>query len=153
MNEHKDNYRTIFKDKNSLKDTIFTIEVNSLTEHYNQALELLGISRDESRFWSKVYELGNKDFPIKVKDSDELAELVLNDFGFKISKQFKNINYADFNDQLSIDFLKAVTSELEIPITHLFDKDFNGIISYHKAQFENTIFDLKEDFNTSLWKY
>ena len=30
VNEHKDNYRTIFKDKNSLKDTIFTIEVNSL---------------------------------------------------------------------------------------------------------------------------
>ena len=153
VNEHKDYYRTIFKDKNSLKDTIFTIEVNSLTEHYNQALELLGISRDESRFWSKVYELGNKDFPITVKDSDELAELVLNDFGFKISKQFKNINYADFNDQLSIDFLKAVTSELEIPITHLFDKDFNGIISYHKAQFETTIFDFKEDFNTCLWKH
>ena len=153
MNEHKDYYRTIFKDKNSLKDTIFTIEVNSLTEHYNQALELLGISRDESRFWSKVYELGNKDFPITVKDSDELAELVLNDFGFKISKQFKNINYADFNDQQSIEFLKAVTSELEIPISHLFDKDFNGIISYHKAQFETTIFDFKEDFNTCLWKH
>ncbi|MAY53083.1 MAG: hypothetical protein CMC75_07475 [Flavobacteriaceae bacterium] len=153
VNEHKDYYRTIFKDKNSLKDTIFTIEVNSLTEHYNQALELLGISRDESRFWSKVYELGNKDFPITVKDSDELAELVLNDFGFKISKQFKNINYADFNDQQSIEFLKAVTSELEIPISHLFDKDFNGIISYHKAQFETTIFDFKEDFNTCLWKH
>ena len=153
VNEHKDNYRTIFKDKNSLKDTIFTIEVNSLTEHYNQALELLGISRDESRFWSKVYELGNKDFPIAVKDSDELAELVLNDFGFKISKQFKNINYADFNDQQSIEFLKAVTSELEIPISHLFDKGFNGIISYHKAQFQTIIFDFKEDFNTSLWKH
>ena len=153
VNEHKDNYRTIFKDKNSLKDTIFTIEVNSLTEHYNQALELLGISRDESRFWSKVYELGNKDFPITVKDSDELAELVLNDFGFKISKQFKNINYADLNDQQSIDFLKALTSELEIPISHLFDKGFNGIISYHKAQFQTTIFDLKEDFNTCLWKH
>jgi len=153
VNEHKDNYRTTFKDKNSLKDTIFTIEVNSLTEHYNQALELLGISRDESRFWFKVYELGNKNFPIAVKDSDELAELVLNDFGFKISKQFKNIDYTDFNDQLSIDFLKAITSELEIPITHLFEDDFNGIINYHKAQFENKRNDLKEDFNTSLWKH
>jgi hypothetical protein len=78
---------------------------------------------------------------------------VLNDFGFKISKQFENINYADFNDQQSIEFLKAVTSELEVPVSHLFDKDFNGIISYHKAQFETTIFDFKEDFNTSLWKH
>lgn len=153
VNDNKDYYRTIFKDKNSLKDTIFNIEVNSLREHYNKALELLGISMDEIHFWSKIYKFKGKEFPKTIKDSDELAELVLNDLGFKISKKFRDIDYAGFDNQLSIEFLKEVTSELGVPVSHLFDENFNGIIKYHKAQFENKKNDFKDDFNTSLWKH
>lgn len=153
VNDHKDNYRTIFKDKNSLKDTIFTIEVNSLNEHYNKALELLGISMDEINFWSKIYDFKGKEFPKTIKDSDELAELVFNDLDFKLSKEFANIDYGNFDSQLSIDFLKVITSEFGITVSDIFDEDFKGILEYHKTCFVTAIFDCKEDFNSSLWKY
>ncbi|WP_271769139.1 sacsin N-terminal ATP-binding-like domain-containing protein [Aquimarina algiphila] len=151
VNDHKDNYRVIFKDKRSLKDTIFTIEVNSLIENYNKALELLGISMDEIHFWTKIYVLKGKEFPKTIKDSDELSELVLRDLDFKFSKGYTGIDYGAFDNHLSIDFLKQITSKLSIPVSDLFDENFQGILEYHKKRFSIILLDFKEDFNTSLW--
>lgn len=151
VNDYKDNYRTIFKDKRSLKDTIFTIEVNSLTENYNKALELLGVSMDEIHFWTKIYVIKGRKFPKMIKDSDELSELVQRDLGFKFSKGYAGIDYETFDNQLSIDFLKEITRKLSIPVPDLFDNNSQGILEYHKKRFSTVLLDFKDTFNTSLW--
>jgi hypothetical protein len=72
VNDHKDDYRAVFKDRNSLIDTKYLIDVKSLNEFHKTALELLGISNEEINFWIKIYNFKDLVLSSYIKDSKEL---------------------------------------------------------------------------------
>lgn len=151
VNDHKDDYRAIFKDKNSLKDTKYLIDVKSLNELYKTALNLLGISNEEISFWSKIYDFKELNLPNTIKDTNELNDLVLKDLGFDISQYQTNIDYQSLDNQESVQFLKAINNELDIPLSTIFESNSNGLLNYHLHNFETIIYDNKKYFNSGLW--
>ncbi|MBK7039968.1 MAG: hypothetical protein IPH46_05730 [Bacteroidetes bacterium] len=54
VNENKDDFRAIFKDKEYLKDTKYLIETKMLTDEYEKACQLLGLSKDEMLFGKQL---------------------------------------------------------------------------------------------------
>lgn len=151
VNEHKDDYRSIFKDKNSLKDTKYIIDVKSLNEHYKMALELLGISNEEINFWTKIYDFKNHPLPKEIKDTKELSALILKDLGFEMSSKYINIDYQNFDNEEGILFLSAINKALGVPIAKIFDQNSDGIVHYHLKRFETLVMDYKKFFNSCLW--
>jgi hypothetical protein len=152
VNEHKDDYRVVFKDKKSLLDTKYLIDIKSLNDYYNIALELLGISTDEINFWAKIYRSKKIYFSNLIKDSDELYELILKDLNFNISKKHKNIDYQNLDNEKGISFLNSLVDNLDIPLTEIFPKDSQGITSYHLRRFETILMDYENFFNSCLWE-
>lgn len=153
VNDHKDDYRAIFKDKHSLKDTKYLIDVKSLNEFYKTALNLLGISNEEISFWAKIYDFKELTLPNTIKDTNELNNLVLKDLGFDLSHYQTNIDYQSLDNQESVQFLKAINNELDVPLSTIFESNSNGLLNFHLHNFETIIYDHKKYFNSSLWSY
>lgn len=152
VNDHKDDYRAIFKDRPSLKDSKYLLEVKSLNESFSLAQELLGISNSEIDFWRKIYKLKGFDFPKNSTDSNELAEQIVADTGFRISKNHKSIDYENFDNEEGVDFLNTIVEYFEISLTKLFDTDSDGLLNVHKQNFETTLRDYKKYFDACLWE-
>ncbi|MHB0756252.1 sacsin N-terminal ATP-binding-like domain-containing protein [Polaribacter sp. M15] len=151
VNDHKDDYRAVFKDRNTLTDTKYLIDVKSLNELYKTVLELLGISNEEINFWSKIYDYNGLVLASTIKDSKELSQVVLEDFGFDMVKQNFGVDYQILDTEKSVAFLREINSKLGVPISQLFDSDSDGLVNYHLLNFETTVLDYKKYFNSCLW--
>ena len=151
VNDHKDDYRAIFKDRPSLKDSKYLIEVKSLNESFSLAQDLLGVSGGEIDFWRKIYQFKKLAFPESISDSIELAEKIVSDTEFKISKKHLNIDFENLDSKEGVGFLRAIVEHFEVPLTVIFDASSNGLLSFHKTNFENTVLDMKKYFNSCLW--
>ncbi|GGK41362.1 MULTISPECIES: ATP-binding protein [Flavobacteriaceae] len=152
VNDHKDDYRAIFKDRKSLRDSKYLIDVKSLIESFSLAQELLGISSSEIDFWRKIYQFWDVDFPENLSDSTELSNKIATDLGFEVSKKYLNIDFENLDSIEGVDFLKDITEHFKIPLTEVFAPLSNGAINYHKSNFETTIRDNKKYFDSCLWE-
>ena len=152
VNDHKDDYRAVFKDRNTLTDTKYLIDVKSLNELHKTALELLGISNEEINFWSKIYDYNGLVLASTIKDSKELSEVVLKDFGFDMSKKNFGVDYQILDTEESVAFLREINSQLGVPINQLFVSNSDGLVNYHLLNFETTVLDYKKFFNSCLWE-
>lgn len=152
VNDHKDDYRTVFKDKNTLIDTKYLIDVKSLNELLKTALELLGISNVEINFWAKIYNFKGLVLSNTIKDTKELFESVQKDFGFDMSRKYLNVDYQNLDTEESVPFLKEINSKLIVPISQIFDTNSKGLVDYHLRNFETAVRDYKKFFNSCLWE-
>ncbi|WP_418639541.1 sacsin N-terminal ATP-binding-like domain-containing protein [Winogradskyella sp.] len=152
VNDHKDDYRTVFKDRNSLMDTKYLIDVKSLNELHKTALDLLGISNEEINFWAKIYNFKGLVLNNTIKDTKELSESVLKDLGFDMSRKYMNVDYQNLDTEESVAFLRAINNQLEVSIGQIFDANSEGLVNYHLRNFETTVWDCKKFFNSCLWE-
>ncbi|NND23915.1 MAG: DUF3883 domain-containing protein, partial [Acidimicrobiia bacterium] len=152
VNDHKDDYRAIFKDKDNLIDTQYLINVKSLNEYYKKALELLGISTEEFNFWARVYNHKRLTLDNTIKDSKQLYSAVKRDLEIDISRPYKNLDYENLESYESVKILKEITGRLDIPLNVIFDTNSSGIFNYHKLNFETEVYDHQELFDSCLWE-
>ncbi|NND24123.1 MAG: DUF3883 domain-containing protein [Acidimicrobiia bacterium] len=152
VNDHKDDYRAVFKDRNNLIDTQYLINVKSLEEYYKKALELLGISTEEFNFWSKVYNYKGLTLKNSIKETDELYRAIQTDLGIDILRHIKNLDYENLDSIESAKMLKEIIRKLDIPLNVIFDTNSSGIFNYHKHNIETEILDNEKLFDSCLWK-
>jgi hypothetical protein len=151
VNDHKDDYRTVFKDRNALIDTKYLIDVKSLNELHKTALDLLGISNEEINFWTQIYNFKGLVLSNTIKDTLELSESVLKELGFDMSSKYMNVDYQNLDTEESVSFLRDINSQLEVSIGQIFDANSEGLVNYHLSNFETTVLDYKKFFNSCLW--
>ena len=153
VSDKKDDYRAIFKDKNSLKDSQYIIKSKSLEGKLSEARILFGVSLLEINFWNAVLKTKVNNFNQDISQESELIIELKKIFGqeFELPENYKKVDFENFNNNESVDFLKwacKLTSLSLLQIKELLP-DFNGIMDWYFSKFKN-IFSIEELFGKAL---
>ncbi len=153
VSDKKDDYRAIFKDKNSLKDSLYIIKSKSLEYKLSEARILFGVSLQEINFWNALLKTKANNINQDISQESELIVELKIIFGqeFELPENYKKVDFENFNNKESVDFLKwacKLTSFSLLLIKELLP-DFNGIKDWHFSKFKN-LFSIEEIFGKAL---
>ncbi|MBL0330042.1 MAG: DUF3883 domain-containing protein [Bacteroidetes bacterium] len=153
VSDKKDDYRAVFKDKNSLKDSLYIIKSKSLEDKLSEARILFGVSLQEINFWNTLLNTNANKISQDISQESELIIELKNIFGedFELPGNYKKVDLENFNNKESVDFLKwacKLTSLNLLQIKKLLP-DFNGIRDWHYSKFKN-LFSIEELFGKAL---
>jgi hypothetical protein len=154
VSDKKDDYRAVFKDKNSLKDSLYIIKSKSLEDKLDEARIKFGVSLQEINFWNALLKTDAGSISQDISQESDLIIELRNIFGqeFKLPENYKKVDFENFNNKESIDFLKwscKLTSLSLLQIKKLLP-DFNGIKDWHFSKFKNLSFTVEEIFGKAL---
>jgi hypothetical protein len=110
VSDKKDDYRTVFKDKNSLKDSLYIIKSKSLEDKLSEARILFGVSLQEINFWNALLINAGNRISQDISQESELIIELKNIFGqeFELPENYKKVDFENFNNKESVEFLKWV---------------------------------------------
>lgn len=153
VSEKKDDYRAVFKDKNSLKDSLYIIKSKSLEDKLAEARILFGVSLQEINFWNALLKAYANTIRQDISQESELIIELKNILGgeFELPDYYKKVDFETFNNKESIDFLKwacKLTSLSLLELNKLLPY-FNGIKDWHFSKFKN-LFSIEEIFGKAL---
>lgn len=144
--------KKIFKSvlKDGLSDSKHDI-INDMGDDYLQECNaLLGMNEtDESRFWNKIFKnKGIEEF--SYSSGKGVVEHVQEKLGIELPKNYQKIDFLDFYDKDSFEFLKNLCQVLDIDLQICLSEE--GLNKVHRKQLENIILDNKNKFKSLLWK-
>jgi hypothetical protein len=153
VNENKDDFRAIFKDKERLKDTKYLIETKMLTDRYEEACQLLGLSKNEILFWKAITEGKIDNFPEVISNNKQLQSIIMSAINYKLPDDYSVVNFDSFNNQQSYNFIKEICSSQEITLTDILTRldNFPGLKNYHLTKFTQIAIDLEIVWNKACW--
>lgn len=155
VSEGKDDYRAIFRDKNSLKDSQYLIKSKSLDPKLKEARVLFGVSAQEYDFWRTILELKGKSISQDIThETDLIQNLTLNfDPEFELPPYYSKVDFENFNNTESYEFLTWICNVTKTDLLLIEQKipNFPGLIDWHLAQFKNTTYILDELFGKAVW--
>ena len=141
-------FKSVLKDE--LCDSKYDI-INEMGEDYLQECNaLLGLTEtDESRFWNKIFKnKGIEEFSYSSRIS--IVDYVQEKLGIELPKNCQKIDFVDFYDKESFDFLKNLCQTLKINPQICLSEE--GLKKVHRKQLEYIILDNKNKFKALLWK-
>jgi hypothetical protein len=153
VNENKDDFRAIFKDKEHLKDTKYQIKTKMLTDKYEEACQLLGLSKNEILFWKAITLEKIDNFPEVIANNKQLQSIVTLAINYKLPDYYFAVNFASFNNQQSYNFINEICSSLELTLTDIKLRldNFIGLNHYHLSKFTQIAIDLEVPWNKTCW--
>ncbi len=155
VNENKDDFRAIFKDKEHLKDTHYLIATKLLSEKYEEACRLLGVAITEMEFWKAIAQNKGVDFTEAITTTEELQSLLLAKFNYTLPDYYNSVNFDDFDNQRSFDFLKEIASFQYVSLTEIKNvyPNFQGLKAWHKLKFLDVSNTVEPLLNKALWLF
>ncbi|MFZ4522752.1 MAG: sacsin N-terminal ATP-binding-like domain-containing protein [Bacteroidales bacterium] len=155
VNENKDDYRTIFKDKPELKDTQYLIGVKSLKEKYEEASRLLGLTLKEQEFWKNLFKKNEHIFPESISNLEELRPIVLLKLNFRLPDYYSRVNFDTYENQESVDFIKEICSHWGLSLSQIkvFHPGFPGLMAWHLSRFNQSTHDVEPLWNKACWLF
>ncbi|MFH6951431.1 DUF3883 domain-containing protein [Flavobacterium sp. FlaQc-51] len=153
VNENKDDFRNIFKDKEDLKDSTYLIETKLLTDKFEEACALLGIDKNEVLFWKAVTKEKIAVFPENIANISELKTNILNSIDYQLPDYYELVDFELFSNQQSFDFIEDLCSSQNINLLEIKDKldSFPGLKHFHLSKFIQTAIDLEIWWNKAWW--
>ncbi|MET3539184.1 sacsin N-terminal ATP-binding-like domain-containing protein [Chryseobacterium limigenitum] len=155
INENKDDFRAIFKDKEHLKDTKYLIETKMLTEKYEEACQLLGLSKNEVLFWKTITEGKINDFPETLSNTIELQAILRKTINYELPEDYGLVNFDFFNNRPSYNFIISICNELKYTLEELklHLESFSGLYYWHLEKFKQVVIDVEILWNKAFWFY
>jgi hypothetical protein len=154
VSDKKDDYRAIFKDKKSLKDSLYLIKSKSLEDKLEESKALFGVSFQELDFWNACLELkGKKLTPDITQQTDLVQELKVNlGDNIELPDYYNKIDFENFNNKESYEFLKWICEFIEIDLLVLKQKmtEFIGLREWHFFRCKNLTYKIEEVFGKAL---
>lgn len=153
VNENKDDFRNIFKDKEDLKDSKYLIETKHLTEKFEEACGLLGINKTEILFWKAISQGRIVEFPEIIANILELKENILKSIDYQLPDYYEFVDFEEFNNLESFNFIKDVCTSQNITTIEIKARldSFPGLKQYHLSKFIQTAIDLEIWWNKAWW--
>ena len=153
VNDNKDDFRNIFKDKLDLKDSKYLIETKMLTEKFEEARQLLGIAKNEMQFWKAITKDKVGEFPETVSNTLELQKMVLKTINFELTDNYGLVNFETFRNQQSYSFIENICSSQNLTLTEIKLRldNFPGLKYFHLEKFKQTALDVEIIWNRAWW--
>lgn len=155
VNENKDDFRAIFKDKVHLKDTKYLIETKMLLDKYEEACQLLGLSKNEILFWKAITMGRINDFPEVISNKKQLESIIESNISYNLPDYYGTVNFETFNNQSSFNFVKEICSSQNISLHEINTRldNFPGLKYFHLPKFTQIAIDLEIVWNKACWLY
>jgi hypothetical protein len=152
VNEGKDDYRAVFKDREDLKDTQYLIRAKSLEDKLSTAIKLLGLSVEESVFWNTIFKLCSIAVTELVTSREVLGSL-LKQVNFKLPDNYGKVHFDSFDNKESVEFLKSVCDSIPVSLQQLKAAipDFPGLKNWHINQINNKLIDVSSLYMKAVW--
>ncbi|WP_367769064.1 DUF3883 domain-containing protein [Flavobacterium sp. WC2421] len=153
VNENKDDFRAIFKDKEHLKDTKYLIETKMLLDKYEEACQLLGLSKNEMLFWKAITEGKINNFPEIISNTYQLQSIITLALDYELPDYYNAVNFDTFNNQQSFNFINDICTSQNISLTVIKTRldGFPALKNYHLERFKQTAIDLEIYWNKACW--
>jgi len=153
VNENRDDYRAIFKDKPELRDTKYLIRVKSLDDTFNEACSMLGLSVKESSFWTELFSYKKLQFPDNISSIEKLHVIVGEKLNYVLPDNYNLVNFDSFDNQESSDFLKSICLHQDITLQKIkmFYTGFHGLTDWHQFKFNQASHYVEQLWNKALW--
>lgn len=153
VNENKDDFRAIFKDKEHLKDTKYLIETKMLTDKYDEACQLLGLSKNEILFWKAITEGKMDNFQEVISNNKQLQTIITLAINYELPDYYNLVNFDTFNNQQSYNFIKEICSSQELTLKDITTRldGFPGLKHYHLTKLTQMAIDLEIVWNKACW--
>lgn len=151
VNENKNNYISVFKDKVDFSREL--IHADSLDEYLNEAYALLGLSQNETGLWEAVCNIKNIQFPDDIQDEQSLRQFLQQNFSYQLPGDYKLIDFEKHTTIQSYNLFKSLQEELHISLSQIKGKapSFPGLISWHLNRMDDFSRDFENRYSNSIW--
>jgi len=149
--EHRSLYRSAFKE--GIRDLDHQFKKDGEEELLYQAGVLLGLSEEEKNFWTSVFRIKEIDFPKDIAEKS-LKRKIRKELGISLSKQYKKVDFENFDNQASYEFLRDLCQKLSISLSEIKEgyPNFPMLIKWHLKQLNIELDSIEPIFGASLWE-
>ncbi|KGO88993.1 DUF3883 domain-containing protein [Flavobacterium suncheonense] len=155
VNENKDDFRAIFKDKEHLKDSKYLVETKMLLDKYEEACLLLGLSKNEMLFWKAITDGKINDFPETLSNTDDLQVILKKTINYNLPVDYHLVDFDAFNNIQSYNFIKAICATLNYTLEEIKSRleNFTGLYYWHLERFKQAALNVEILWNKAWWLY
>lgn len=118
-------------------------------DYLQDCLELLKMNEtDESRFWNNILRAKGKE-EYTYSSGEKIKEYVTTQLGIVLPDEYDKIDFVNFKNETSYEFLKKICSDLDIEVSVCLP--IYGLVHYYQNKLENLVLDNKSNFKALLW--
>lgn len=151
VNENKNNYISVFKDKVEFSKSL--IKSDSLEEFLDEAYSLLGLSQNETGLWEVICKIKSIQLPENIENEDVLRKFLKIKFNYDLPDDYKLIDFDEYDNVLSFNFLKSICIEFKISIGEIKQQfqSFPGIKAWHLNRMTDFSRDIENRYSNTVW--
>ena len=124
-----------------------------LTDEYEKACQLLGLSKSEILFWKAITDGKIDNFPELISDNKQLQSFITLAMNYRLPEYYHLVNFDSFNNQQSYNFIKEVCGSQKLSLKEIIARldSFPGLKHYHLSKFTQIAIDLEILWNKACW--
>lgn len=151
VNENKNNYISVFKDKVEFSKAL--IKADSLEEYLDESYSLLGLSQNETGLWEAICKIKNIQLAESIENEEVLRQFLKSKLNYDLQADYKLIDFDEYNNVKSFDFLKSVTVALKISLSEIKRQfqSFQGVKEWHLNRMTDFSRDIENRYSNTIW--
>jgi len=152
VNENKNNYISVFKDKIDFSREL--IHADSLDEYLSEAYTLLGLSQNETVFWNAVCKIKSIQFPDDIQDELSLRQFLHKNLRYELPVDYKLIDFENHGSSKSYNLFKSLQIDINITLSQIKAQlpSFAGLIEWHVNRITDCSRDMENRYSNAIWQ-